>query len=58
MKGVKKKDDYAGPFIDVGVGAILGFDYCFYPRGASAYSFTIGTSYGAYAGYDYYWCID
>ena len=27
-------------------------------NGASAYSFTIGTSYGVYGGYDYYWCLD
>lgn len=39
-------------------GAIYGFDYCWWPNGASAYSFTIGTSCGVYGGYDYYWCLD
>ena len=43
----------------IGAGAIYGFDYCWWrPNGASAYSFTIGTSYGVYGGYDYYWCLD
>ena len=55
---VKAKENYAGPCFDIGTGAIFGFDYCFWPNGASAYSFTIGTSYGVYGGYDYYWCLD
>ena len=58
VKGVNVKEDYERSFIDFGGGAIYGFDYCFWPNGSSAYSFTIGTSYGVYAGYDYYWCID
>ena len=45
-------------FGDIGAGAIFGFDYCWWHNGASAYSFTIGTSYGVYGGYDYYWCLD
>ncbi|MBQ3215976.1 MAG: RHS repeat-associated core domain-containing protein [Oscillospiraceae bacterium] len=57
-KGVNVKEDYAKSFLDSGAGAIYGFDYCFWPNGSSAYSFTIGTSYGVYAGYDYYWCLD
>ena len=36
----------------IGAGAIYGFDYCWWPNGACAYSFTIGTSYGAH------WCLD
>ena len=58
VKGVNNKRDYEKHFADLGAGAILGFDYCFWPGGSSAYSFTIGTSYGVYAGYDYYWCLD
>jgi len=58
VKGVNAKENYAKSFFDSGAGAIFGFDYCFWPNGASAYCFTIGTSYGVYAGYDYYWCLD
>ena len=58
VNGVKTKENYAEHFLDIGAGAIFGFDYCFWPNGASAYSFTIGTSYGVYGGYDYYWCLD
>ena len=58
VNGVQAKEDYAKDFFDMGAGALCGFDYCFWPNGASAYSFTIGTSYGVYAGYDYYWCLD
>lgn len=58
VEGVNVKEDYAKSFCDSGAGAIWGFDYCFWPNGSSAYSFTIGTSYGVYAGYDYYWCLD
>ncbi|MGN1157129.1 MAG: RHS repeat-associated core domain-containing protein, partial [Agathobacter sp.] len=58
VKGVNVKENYAKSFFDYGGGAIYGFDYCFWPNGSSAYSFTIGTSYGIYAGYDYYWCLD
>ncbi len=58
VKGVNAKEDYAKHFLDIGAGAIYGFDYCWWPNGASAYSFTIGTSYGVYGGYDYYWCLD
>lgn len=57
VNGVNTKEDYAKDFWDSGVGAILGVDYCFWPNGASAYSFTVGTSYGVYGGYDYYWCL-
>ncbi len=52
-----QKENYAKHFLDIGAGAIYGFDYCWWPNGASAYSFTIGTSYGSYGGYDYYWCL-
>ena len=58
VKGVNAKENYAKHFLDIGAGAIYGFDYCWWPNGASAYSFTIGTSYGVYGGYDYYWCLD
>ena len=58
VKRVNAKENYAKHFLDIGAGAIFGFDYCFWPNGASAYSFTIGTSYGVYGGYDYYWCLD
>jgi RHS repeat-associated protein len=57
-RGVNQKKDYAKHFLDSGAGAIFGVDYCFWPNGASAYCFTIGTSYGGYVGYDYYWCIN
>ena len=56
-KGIKTKESYAGHFLDIGAGAAIGFDYCWWPNGSSAYSFTIGTSYGVYGGYDFYWCI-
>jgi len=49
---------HAKHFLDLGAGAIFGFDYCFWPNGASAYSFTLGSSYGIYGGYDDYWCLD
>ncbi len=55
---VEAKEDYAKSFLDIGSGAIFGIDYCWWRNGASAYSFTIGTSYGVYGGYDYYWCLD
>ena len=55
VNGVKAKENYAKHFLDIGAGAIYGFDYCWWHKGASAYSFTIGTSYGVYGGYDYYW---
>ena len=55
---VKAKENYVGSFFDIGAGAIFGFDYCWWHKGASAYSFTLGTSYGVYGGYDYYWCLD
>ena len=58
VNGVNAKENYAKHFLDIGAGAIYGFDYCWWPNGASAYSFTIGTSYGVYGGYDYYWCLD
>ena len=58
VNGVNEKENYAKHFLDIGAGAIYGFDYCWFPNGASAYSFTIGTSYGVYGGYDYYWCLD
>ena len=58
VNGVKAKENYAKHFFDIGAGAIYGFDCCWWPNGASAYSFTIGTSYGVYGGYDYYWCLD
>ena len=58
VNGVEAKEDYAKHFWDIGAGSIYGFDYCWWPNGASAYSFTIGTSYGVYGGYDYYWCLD
>lgn len=59
VKGVNAKENYAKHFLDIGAGAIYGFDYCWWrPNGASAYSFTIGTSYGVYGGHDYYWCLD
>ena len=58
VKGVNAKENYAKHFLDIGAGSIYGFDYCWWPNGASAYSFTIGTSYGVYGGYDYYWCLD
>ena len=58
VNGVNIKEDYARHFLDIGAGAIYGFDYCFWLNGVSAYSFTLGTSYGVYCGYDYYWCID
>ena len=57
-RGVNQKKNYAKHFLDSGAGAIFGVDYCFWPNGASAYCFTIGTSYGGYVGYDYYWCIN
>ena len=57
-KGIKDKASYAKNFIDVGGGMIFGIDYCMWPDGASAYSFTVSSSYGAYAGWDYYWCIN
>ena len=55
---VETKENYARSFLDTGAGSIFGFDYCWWHKGASAYSFTIGTSYGVYGGYDYYWCLD
>ena len=59
VKGVNAKEDYAKHFLDIGAGSIYGFDYCWWrPNGAIAYGFTIGTSYGVYCGYDYYWCLD
>ncbi len=55
---VNTKENYAKHFFDIGAAAAYGFDYCFYPDGASAYSLTIGSAYGAYGGYDYYWCLN
>ena len=57
-KGVNRPEDYARDFYDTGFSAIYGFDYCYWPGGSSAYSFTIGNSYGIYTGYDYYWCLN
>ena len=57
---VKNPDDkwkYAGPFIDGGAGAIVGFDYCGMEK-VRALSFTVGSPYGIYIGYDYYWPIN
>ena len=39
-------------------GEQTGLDYCWWPQGASAASFTIGSSYGLYIGGDYYHCIN
>ena len=55
---VKTPRSYAGPFIDIGGGIMYGLDYCWWPKGASAASFTIGSSYGLYIGGDYYHCIN
>ena len=58
LSGVSKKEDYAKHFVDTGAMAIYGLNYCFWPDGASAYSFSISNGYGVYGGYDYYWCVD
>lgn len=58
VRDVYKKDDYAGPFWDMGITCGYGLDYCGYPGGASAFSGSISYSYGIYCGYDYYWCVN
>ena len=57
VKNVDDKWGYAGSFIDGGVGAIVGFDYCGMKK-VRALSFTAGSPYGIYFGYDYYWPIN
>lgn len=42
VRGVDIKEYYAGPFYDVGFGAVYGFDYCWWNPGARTYSMTIG----------------
>ena len=56
-KGIVNKSSYARSFRNAGGSFIYGTDYGFWDQTAS-YSLTIGTSYGIYHGYDYYWCID
>ena len=58
VNNVNAKNDYAKDFLDIGIVTGIGFDYCWWPNGASAYGFTVSNSYGVYGGYDYYWCID
>lgn len=57
VKNVNKPSDYAGPFIDMGFGSGIGYDFCFWPGGSRAHSITFSTNYGAYFGGDYYWSI-
>ena len=59
VTGLKTKDDYAGFSRNTGIAAIYGFDYgegC--GNNVKVYSFAISSSYGAYTGWDYYWCVD
>ena len=58
VNGVNKPQNHAGSFLDMGGGGIRGFDYCWWPNGSSAFSLTVSNSYGAYIGYDYYWCLN
>ncbi len=57
VKGINTKEDYAGPFWDVGGTAAYGLDYCWWPSGSSAYSYTVSNGAGLYAGFDWYWCL-
>jgi len=58
VKNVDNKEKYERSFNDLGGGIVYGFDYSWWYKGASAYCVTIGSSFGAYAGLDYYWCIN
>lgn len=58
VNGVESKEKNNGPFIDISGGCIYGFDYCWWPKGANAFCYTIGSSYGVYKGLDLYRCIN
>ena len=57
---VEEATDYSGSFANVGATSIFAYDFCtwFGEDAVAAESVGYSTSFGTYAGYDYYWLVD
>ena len=59
ISNYENEGDYAGSFVDFGVGFYGGIDHCYDPRypydnTVRASSITFGNNIGAYYGYEYW----